>query len=282
VEEGPKARRALTVLVACEAIAVVALHRLGGVDGFAIPRHDLVLWLQQTPSEDVLLAGVRLAALVAAWWLLGSTLLYVAARAAHLHRTATALGWATLPAVRRWADRAAAVSIVAASTLGAARPAAADPPPTTPAVAPVIVDADHRDRSTLPDLPPASVRTGRSVEPQPAPSAPTIDITPSPPSPTAPIVPPTTTPPAPVMPPASATPAPAPRMGATHTVAPGEHLWSIAATHIATSTGRATRHLTAAEIAPYWSRLVDMNRQRLRSGNQNLVYPGEVLDLPPL
>ena len=50
VEEGPKARRVLVLLVAGEAIAVVALHRLGGVEGFAIPRHDLGRWLQQTPS----------------------------------------------------------------------------------------------------------------------------------------------------------------------------------------------------------------------------------------
>src|SRR5436190_20717747 len=121
-------------------MAVAALHRLGGVEGLAIPRHDLARWLQQTPSEDVLLAGVRLAALVAAWWLLGSTLLYLAARVARLHGTAAALGWATLPAVRRWADRAAAVSIVAATALGVGRPAAAAPPPPSgPATGPVGV-----------------------------------------------------------------------------------------------------------------------------------------------
>jgi hypothetical protein len=121
VEEGPKARRVLVLLVAGEAIAVVALHRLGGVDGFALPRHDLGRWLQQSTSEEVLLAGVRLVALVAAWWLLGSTVLYVAARVARLHGAARAFGWATLPAVRRWVDRAAAVSIVAATALGVGR-----------------------------------------------------------------------------------------------------------------------------------------------------------------
>ena len=79
----------LVLLVAGEAVAVVALHRLGGVDGFAIPRHDLGPWLQQSTSEEVLLAGVRLAALVAAWWLLGSTLLYVGAL------TTLLVGWRT-------------------------------------------------------------------------------------------------------------------------------------------------------------------------------------------
>jgi resuscitation-promoting factor RpfA len=262
VEEG-QARRALLaviVLVAGEVLAVVALHRLGAVDGFAIPRRDLGLWLRQAPSEDVLLAGVRLAALVAAWWLLGSTLLYVAARLAHLHGTARAVGWATLPAVRRWVDRAAAVSIVAASALGTARPAGADPPPTTIAAPPpVVIDLDHRDRSGPSTGPPASARTGRSGEAEPP--AETVPTS---------VPPPTTSPVAPPVP----VPPPAPPGNARHTITPGDHLWSIAAAHLGV--------VNAADIAPYWRRLVEHNRSRLRSGDPNLVYPGEVVELPPL
>ena len=272
MEEGRKARRVLALLVAGEVIAVVALHRLGGVEGFAIPRHDLSRWLQQTPSEEVLLAGVRLAALVAAWWLLGSTLLYVVARLARLHGTAAALGWATLPAVRRWADRAGAVSIVAATALGVGRPAAAGPPPTTsPAPVPVVVDADHRDPSSLPSRPPSSVRTGQRAD-APVPTVPPVE--------TAPVVPPPAT--ALLAPPAPAAPASAPTAGATHTVTRGEHLWSIAAGRLATVTGKAPADLSPAEISPYWRRVVEINRPRLRSGNANLVYPGEVVELPPL
>jgi hypothetical protein len=264
VEDGPPARRLLALLVAIEIAAVVALHRLGGVDGFAIPRHDLGRWLQQTPSEDVLLAGLRLAALLASWWLLGTTLLYVAARIARMHRAAYALGWATLPVVRRWADRAVAVSIVAAGALGAARPAGADPSPTTTGRAPVVVDVDHRSRSTLPDLPPATARAGRSVDPPPTTVPPPI----SPPlAPVAPVTPA----------PAPDTPAP----DATNTVAPGEHLWSIAATTVAARTGRSVESLSPADIAPFWASLVERNRARLRSGNPSLVYPGEVVELPP-
>ncbi len=282
MEEGPKARRVLALLVAGEAIAVVALHRLGGVDGFAIPRHDVARWLQQTPSEDVLLAGVRLAALVAAWWLLGSTLLYAAARVARLHRTAAALGWATLPAVRRWADRAAAVSIVAATALGVGRPAAADPqPPTTPTTAPVVLDADHRDPVSVPSGPPSSVRTGYTPDPPAVTTVPPMDPAPAPTSPpptTAPLVPPAV----PIAPPAPAASPIAPNAGATHIVARGEHLWSIAARRVATATGKPPADLTPADIAPYWLRVVEVNRPQLRSGKPNLVYPGEVVELPPL
>ncbi len=283
MDEGGRARRSLTGLVAGEIVAVVALHRLGGVDGFAIPRHDVVEWLRATPSEDVLLAGVRLAALVAAWWLLASTLVYVAARLAHLHGAARALGWATLPCVRRWVDGLAAASIVAAGAIGVAGPAAADPPPaSTPAPPPVVVELDHRDRPVPTDQPPVTVRSGRTGDtaPSTAPPRETRPV-PLPPSTTVPDAPPTT--PAPAAPPALHTPPPVPSLaGAPHTVVPGDHLWSIAADHLATISGGQPADLTAADIAPYWLRVVELNQSRLRSGNPNLVYPGEVVDLPPL
>jgi resuscitation-promoting factor RpfA len=253
------------VLVAGEAMAVAGLHRLGSVDGFAIPRQDFGRWLRETPSEDVLLAGIRLAALVAAWWLLATTLIYVAARLAHLHGTARAIGWATLPAVRRWADRAVAVSIVAVSAFALTRSAAADPsPPTNAAPPPVVVDLDHRDRSSTAHGPAPTARTGRSS------SAPSPTVLPSPQS-------------APATPPAApATPPPTSFAGGHHVITPGEHLWSIAARHLAAGTSRSSADLIAADIAPYWRRVVQHNRSRLRSRNPNLVYPGEVIELPPL
>ena len=266
------------MLVLGEVVAVVALHRLGAVDGFAIPRHDLVGWLRATPSEDTLLVGVRLAALVAAWWLLASTLLYVAARLAHMHGAARSLGWATLPFVRNWADRLAAVSIVTASVLGVARPAAAEPPPTSnPGSPPVVVELDHRDRPVLPGEPPVGVRTGRSGDPSS--TAPPLETRPAPP--TSVVVPPTA--PAQAVPPTLPSPPSAPSpTGTRHMVVSGEHLWSIASNHLATGSGKDASDLTAADIAPYWSRVVELNRSRLRSGNPNLVYPGEVVDLPPV
>jgi hypothetical protein len=245
------------VLVA-EALLLACLHRLGRVDGFAIPRGDLGRWLQQTPSEDVLLVGIRLAALVAAWWLLATTLLYAAARLAHWNRAARAVGWATLPAVRRWVDRAAALSIVTGSVLGTIGPTAAEPPPTTSVPSPtVVVDLDHRDRPVRSTEVPASVRTGRAADAAPVPAVPAPTTAPAP----------TVAPPLPDPPPSTAPPPALP--AASHVIAPGEHLWSIAAHHAA-----------GDHVAAYWRRVVDLNRSRLRSGDPDLVYPGEVVELP--
>ena len=61
----------------------------------------------------------------------------------------------------------------------------------------------------------------------------------------------------------------------------GEHLWSIAAGQVATVIGKPLADLSPAEVAPYWLGVVELNRHRLRSGNPNLVYPGEVVELPP-
>jgi hypothetical protein len=67
----------------------------------------------------------------------------------------------------------------------------------------------------------------------------------------------------------------------SHTVVAGEHVWGIAAEQLATRTGRPVSDVGAAEIAPYWVRVCMLNAPHLRSGDPNLVYPGEVIELPP-
>jgi hypothetical protein len=81
--------------------------------------------------------------------------------------------------------------------------------------------------------------------------------------------------------PATGTSAAAGALPATHTIAPGEHLWGIAAARVARVTGRDAATLPAEEIVPYWTRLCMTNETRLRSGIPSLVYPGEVIELPP-
>jgi hypothetical protein len=62
-----------------------------------------------------------------------------------------------------------------------------------------------------------------------------------------------------------------------HTVQWGDNLWTIAAGHLA-DTG-VTR--SNGQIAPYWRELVQENRASLRSGNPDLIFPGETVALPP-
>jgi nucleoid-associated protein YgaU len=61
------------------------------------------------------------------------------------------------------------------------------------------------------------------------------------------------------------------------TVAPGDHLWGIAERTLAAQLGRAP---TDAEIAPYWSRLIEANRDRLATGDPDLIFAGQVFRLP--
>lgn len=87
--------------------------------------------------------------------------------------------------------------------------------------------------------------------------------------------------PAPAAPPPASAP-PAPSASPVRTVVPGESLWSIAATHLASSTGRDVAAIPVAEVALYWVRVCDANRSTLRSGDLDLIYPGEVVTLPAL
>lgn len=53
----------------------------------------------------------------------------------------------------------------------------------------------------------------------------------------------------------------------------GDHLWKISARHLGPAAGDR-------EIAPYWREVVDVNTPSLRSGDPDLIYPGEVVELP--
>lgn len=61
------------------------------------------------------------------------------------------------------------------------------------------------------------------------------------------------------------------------TVTPGDHLWNLAEARLAQWLGRSP---SEAEIAPYWVRVVEANRNRVRSGDPELIFPGEEVVLP--
>ncbi|HEV2308891.1 MAG TPA: LysM domain-containing protein, partial [Acidimicrobiia bacterium] len=63
-------------------------------------------------------------------------------------------------------------------------------------------------------------------------------------------------------------------------VVPGDSLWSIAAAQVARQRGEAQASVSAADVTPYWQAVCRANRSSLRSGDVNLIYPGEQITLP--
>jgi nucleoid-associated protein YgaU len=62
-------------------------------------------------------------------------------------------------------------------------------------------------------------------------------------------------------------------------VQPGDHLWKISTEHLSHLLGRDPAD---AEIHPYWREVIVENVPELRSGDADLIYPGEVVRLPNL
>lgn len=60
-------------------------------------------------------------------------------------------------------------------------------------------------------------------------------------------------------------------------VASGDHLWKISQTHLDQVLGRTAE---PGEVAPYWRSVIEMNQEHLRSGDPDLIFPGEVISLP--
>jgi hypothetical protein len=73
---------------------------------------------------------------------------------------------------------------------------------------------------------------------------------------------------------------PTPPAPTSYLLAAGDNLWSVAATHLASVTGRPASSVPDAEVTPYWQRVCDLNRSRLVSGDVSLVFPGEQIELP--
>lgn len=75
-------------------------------------------------------------------------------------------------------------------------------------------------------------------------------------------------------------PVEAPANGAlseTVIVAKGDHLWKISKRHLET---RMQRLPANSEINPYWREVIEQNLDNLRSGDPDLIYPGEVIEMP--
>lgn len=254
-------RSRLVGLVVTEVALVVALHALGRSDGFGIEWSNLSTWFESTSFEDAFGVVVLVVALLIAYWLLVSTLAYLAASVAGRPGALGAVSWLTLPPVRRLVSRAVALSLAASTVAGSLSSAVAGGAGSAPVVAEVDQSGtffppgatrapeggDQPGIVVPPHLEPESAPAGHDPEPDQRPSVPVEPVVDG-------------------------------SVGHPVTVRHGDHLWGLAERHLAEVLGRSD--LGEHEIARYWVSVIEANRETIRSGNPDLIYPGEVLVLP--
>lgn len=258
-------RRALPLagLVAAEAAALLGLHAAGTQPWADVAWSDLRGWLDAARPADAAMATLRLLALAVGWWLAVTTALSAVAALARADTLAAAVRPLTWSWVRAAVDRAAAAGVSAAllvpgSPALAGRGDVVDSDLAPPALSEPAALDDHQPspphRPSPPHDRPAPPRDGGGHDASAAPG----DA-------------------------ADSSEADATERGdgeRSHAIARGEHLWSIAAHDLARRRGVDVGDLTDREIAVHWSAVIDRNAASLRSGNPDLVYPGERLDLP--
>jgi hypothetical protein len=82
-----------------------------------------------------------------------------------------------------------------------------------------------------------------------------------------------------ILPPVPARAEPAPEADRNrHEVAEGQTLWTIARDQLARGSGEPTNQ----EVTEYWAKVVEANQGRLESGDPDVIYPGEEINLPPV
>ena len=75
---------------------------------------------------------------------------------------------------------------------------------------------------------------------------------------------------------------PGPGQEQAYRVERGDNLWAIARDHLARAHSGGSGEPTNREVAHYWLRLVEANKDGLRSGDPDLIYPDEEITLPPV
>lgn len=209
----------LTIWISFVAGSITGLHSLHS----SLPMS--AIWSSMASLELAMGAMVRLIGLVAGYWLLASTLVCLLIRVARAPAI-RGVDWATLPMVRRLADRISTRSLIRVL---------AAPLPLLDLVTPGYVP-----------IPSGGTQAQTAVS-----EAPVIE-----------------------------TPIVATRREETVEVIvkPGDNMWTLAEARLQEVMGRPP---TDAETGPYWRLVVHANRDRIKSGEPDLIFPEEVLILPP-
>ena len=237
----------LVSLAGLEIGALAWLLRLGERPWTRIEWANLGRWLRVTPTDDAIAAIVWTMALVGTIWLVGTTLIYVAVRAMRAPTLIRAVASITLPAIRRVSEGALAAILV--TTTIAPTPVRADAPP------PVVVVVNEDGSLLPPGLVNPEPQTFDEVRP-------TTEMVVSP---------------LPYLP-TEAEGVAADNQPAIVTVQAGDNLWTMSRHHL---TAMFNRRPANQEIVPYWRQVIALNQSNLISGDPDLIYPGEVIAMPP-
>ena len=195
-------------------------------------------WAKERTAADAAMAVLRLVVLGVAVYLLVVTIVAIALRLGDAGRAVTVADVVTLPFVRSVVQAGLGVGLVGATVAAVAAHPAPRSAPTSADAA--IAAADPSPPPTMATIPDPN----DSGHAEPVTDGVGVTRT----------------------------------VVRTWTVAPGDHLWSIAERALTTSLGRAP---SEAEVVPYWEALVDTNRHVLADpGNPDLIFSGQVLTLP--
>jgi hypothetical protein len=262
----PRARlHFATALAAGSAAALVA----------ARPPLSAAMWSR---GEDLAIGVAWAIALAAATWLLvvsAACSIAIGARRPSLART---FAFALPPALRRSVEIALVASCLAVS----AAPAHAANKSPAPVIDQPVVRAS-RSLELSPVSPHVTARTPTSARH----AAPTTALSPrlAPTTTSSPPSVPQSAPPGRASQPTRRNGTPAAPRSATRVgsqrhvvVRPGDNLWAIARAELDRAAGAPTDD---GQVARYWRAVIEANRSTLRSGNPSLIFPGEIVALPP-
>jgi len=246
--------------VAALAVAAVALQFTGRGVLAAPPLTEPSRWAAWLEGRDPVIAAfaiVRVAALVVLWYLMAVTAVGLLLRAGGAVRMVAVADRLTIAPVRRALAGAVSLGLASSGLLAIATPASRLPVAAAAqgaATTTSITSTSTTSTSTTSTSTTMSDGAGTVTMHQLAPSEPI--------------------------------PAPSPAVPSTDsgrtpdrwTVVTGQCFWSIAERVLAAHLGHEPG---AAEIVPYWRRLIDANRSVLaHRDNPDLIFPGQVFEVP--